>query len=93
MASKVWVNIGAGNGLLADGTKPFWTRVDLSSVGLCGICMRAITQEVLQMSTYKISLEIRLNYTFIINVTSPRVQGLNMGSLSLLSLSGRYVCV
>ena len=32
MGTQIWDNIGSGNGLLPDSTKPFtWTNVDLSS--------------------------------------------------------------
>ena len=59
MATKIWVNIGSGNGLLPDGTKPFtWTNVDWSSVKSSDIHIRAISQEMPQPSIPKISFKI-----------------------------------
>ena len=59
MATDVWVNIGSGNGLLPDGTKPSpKTIVDLSSAKSSGIHMTAISQEMSQPSITKISLKI-----------------------------------
>ena len=55
MATKIWVNIGSGNGLLPDGT---WTNVDSSSVKSIDIHMGAISQEIPQPSITKISLNI-----------------------------------
>ena len=40
MATWIWVNIGLGNGLLPDGTRPPLSKV------FCGIHRRAISQEV-----------------------------------------------
>ena len=37
MATMILDNIGSGNGLLPDGTKPLPDIVDLSSEGFCGI--------------------------------------------------------
>ena len=58
MASHILVNIGSGNGLLPDGTKPTWTNIDLSSVRASGIHLRAISQEIPQPPITKISLKI-----------------------------------
>ena len=59
MATKIWVNIGSGNGLLPDGTKPLpEPNVDLSSVKSSGIHLRAILQEIPQPSVTEISLKI-----------------------------------
>ena len=44
MATEIWVNIGSGNGLLPDGTKPLpEPNVDISSVRSSGIRLRAIS--------------------------------------------------
>ena len=48
---EIWVNIGLGNGLLPDGTKPLPEPslihyMNLSSKVFCGIQLRAISQEV-----------------------------------------------
>ena len=59
MATEIWVNIGSGNGLLPDGTKPLpepmlsdhqWSPSDIHS--------RAISQEMPQPSITKIRLKI-----------------------------------
>ena len=60
MATEIWVNIGSGNGLLPDGTKPLpepmltdhqWSPVTF-------IIIMAISQEMPQPSTTKIHLKI-----------------------------------
>ena len=51
MAKQIWVNIGSGNGLLPDGTKPIaWTNADLSS---SYIHRMAISQEIHQSAMTK----------------------------------------
>ena len=59
MATKIWVNIGSGNGLLPDGTKPLpgpmLTDHHLKS---SDIHSRSISQEMPQPSITKIHLEI-----------------------------------
>ena len=59
MVAEIWVNIGSGNGLLPDGTKPFpkpvLTDHHLKS---SGIHIRAISQEMPQPSITKIRLKI-----------------------------------
>ena len=54
---QIWINVGPGNGLLPDGTKPLmtWTNVDLSSVRYCGIDL--ISQEMLKISILDMSLK------------------------------------
>ena len=59
MATEIWVNIGSGNGLLPDGTKPLpepmltdnqWSPSDIH--------MKAISQEMPQPPVTKIHLKI-----------------------------------
>ena len=64
MVTEIWVNIGSGNGLLHDGTKPLpepmltdhqWSPKDID--------IRAISQEMPQPSITKIRLKIKyLNF-------------------------------
>ena len=58
MATEIWVNIGSGNGLLPDGTKPLPEPVDWSSVKSSDIHIRAISQEIPQPAITKIRLKI-----------------------------------
>ena len=55
MATEIWVNIGSGNDLLPDGTKPLPEPM-LSKSKSRDIHIRAISQEMLQPSITKISL-------------------------------------
>ena len=48
---QIWVNIGSGNGLLPDGTKPLPEPQKSSSNVFCGIHVRAISQWVLKSIT------------------------------------------
>ena len=59
MAAEIWVNIGSGNGLLPDGTKPLpepvltdhqWSPSDIH--------IREISREMPQTSIIKIHLKI-----------------------------------
>ena len=57
--SQTWVNIGSGDGLLPDGTKPLPEPMfALSSENTSDIHLRAISQEMHQPSITKISLKI-----------------------------------
>ena len=61
MATQILVNIGLGNGLLPDSTKPqaiTWTNLDLSSAKCCYNRIRAISQKIPQSSMDNISLKI-----------------------------------
>ena len=59
MVSFIWVNIVSSNGLLSNGTKPLpESSVDLSSMGFCSIYMKAVSWELLKISTHQISLRI-----------------------------------
>ena len=51
MATEIWVNIGSGNGVLPDGTKPLPEPMLIDH-------MRAIRQEISQTSITKIRLKI-----------------------------------
>ena len=56
---QIWVNIGLGNGLLPDGTKPLSEpNVDWSSVKSSDIHIKAISQQMPQPSITKIRLKI-----------------------------------
>ena len=59
MATEIWVNMGSGNGLLPDGTKPLpepmWTDHQWS---LVAFNIRAISQEMPQPLIIKIYLKI-----------------------------------
>ena len=57
MATKIWVDIGSGDGLLPDGTIT-WTNVDLSLVKSIDIHIRTNSQEMPQLSITKICLKI-----------------------------------
>ena len=58
MVTKIWVNIGSGNGLLPDGTKPTWTNVDLSSMTSSDIDLTANSQDITQPSITEINFKI-----------------------------------
>ena len=60
MATEIWVNIGSGNGLLPDGTKPLPEQMLTyhQYVKSSGIHLRAILQEIPQPSVTEISLKI-----------------------------------
>ena len=59
MATEIWVNIGSGNGLLPDGTKPLLKPdVDWSLAKSSDIHIRTISQEMPQISIKKICLKI-----------------------------------
>ena len=59
MVTEIWVNIGSGNGLLPDGTKPSpEPMLTWSSVKSSDINIREISQEMPQPSTIKIHLKI-----------------------------------
>ena len=65
MATEIWVNIGLGNGLLPDGTKPLPEPMLIdhdSSVKSNDIHIRAISQEMPQTSVTEILLEITYIY-------------------------------
>ena len=65
MVSYNLVNIDSDNGLLPVDTKPLSeNNVDLSLVGSCGICLKAILEEMLRKSTVE----------FKITTASPRGQ-------------------
>ena len=57
MATWNWVNIGSGNGLLPDGTKPLPEPVDLSLVRNIDINLRAISPKVHSRSNSEIALK------------------------------------
>ena len=60
MVSEIWVNIGSGNGLLPDGTKPLpepmLTYLQISP--MTDIHLRALSQEDLKMPINKTRLKI-----------------------------------
>ena len=60
MVTEIWVNIGSGNGLLPDGTKPLPEQMltSESSVKSSDIHIKEISQEMPQPSIYKICLKI-----------------------------------
>ena len=60
MAIAIWINIGSGNGLLPDGTKPLPEPMltEWSSVKSTDIHIRAISQEMPQLSISKIPWKI-----------------------------------
>ena len=59
VVTSIWVNIGSGNGLLPDGTKPLPEPVLTNhSWGLVAIHQRAILQEMRKISILDMSLEI-----------------------------------
>ena len=50
LVTQIWVNIGSGNGLVSDGTKPFtWTNLNLSLMRFYGIHIRAISRWVAKL--------------------------------------------
>ena len=58
MATRNWVNIGSGNGLLPDGTKPYLAQCWLISLmTFSGISLRAISQQVAKLQFYEISIK------------------------------------
>ena len=58
MATGVYVNIGAGNGLLPDGTKPLpEPMLTNAQWGCCGIHLIAMSQEILKIFTVEMSLK------------------------------------
>ena len=57
MATWNWVNIGSGNGLLPDGTKPLPEPVDLSLVRSIDINLMAISPKIPSRSITKITLK------------------------------------
>ena len=60
MASQNLVNIGSGDGLLPDGTKPLPEPM-LSSIEVLWHTPKAISQEMLKVSILDMSLEITVN--------------------------------
>ena len=61
MVTQNWVNIGSGNGLLPDVTKPLPGPI-ISEV--CGIHLGALAQEMLEISILDMSLKIsHLDYS------------------------------
>ena len=59
MATEIWVNIGSGNGLLPDGTKPLpEPMLTYHHLRSSGIHLRAILQEIPQPSVTEMSLKI-----------------------------------
>ena len=60
MVTEIWVNIGSGNGLLPDGTKPLPDAMDFSLVKCFGIHLRAVSQELLINFRWNMCLEIAL---------------------------------
>ena len=59
MVAKNWVNIGSGNDLFPDGTKPIIrTNVDLWLLSCCGIHLSAISWEILKISIFDIVWKI-----------------------------------
>ena len=61
MATQIWVNIGSGNGLLPDGTKPLpEPNICLSSKVFCGINRGAVSEEVLMNLIRNIGSKITL---------------------------------
>ena len=68
MATKIWVNIGSGNGFLPDDTKPL---PDWSSAKSYDIHIRAISQEMPQPPLTEIHLKKLRIWNFI--QISPRL--------------------
>ena len=59
MATEIWVNIGSGNGLLPDGTKPLpEPMLSDHQLNPLDIHIRAISQQMPQPSITKIRLKI-----------------------------------
>ena len=59
MATEIWVNIGSGDGLLCDGTKPLpEPMLTDHQWGPSGVHIRTISQEIPQPSITKIHLKI-----------------------------------
>ena len=56
MVTKIWVNIGSGNDLLPDGTKPLSELIDFSSMEICGINLRTVSHELLKILMHKLYL-------------------------------------
>ena len=59
MVTEIWVNIGSGNGLLPDGTKPLLEPMLTSSVRSSDIHLRASSQELPQPSIIEIICKIK----------------------------------
>ena len=58
MMTEIWVNIGSGNGLLPDGTKPLpEPMLDLSSVRCHGIHLRALSLDDVKIPINKTRLK------------------------------------
>ena len=59
MVTQIWVNIGSGNSLLPDGTKPFtWSKVDLLSNVFFSIHLRAISHKIPMNLIHKVYQQI-----------------------------------
>ena len=72
MVTEIWVNIGSGNGLLSDSTKPLPELMfDWPSVKSSDIHIRAISQEMPQPSITKIHVK---NYISKTSFEFPRGQ-------------------
>ena len=69
MATWIWINTGAGNGLLPDGTKPL--HEPILTVKIYGIHLRVSSQEMPKISLLDMSLKVT-NLTIILG--SPRGQ-------------------
>ena len=60
MATKIWVNIGSGNGLVAWRHQAItWTNIDLSSGRWCDIHLKTSSQEIPQPSITEIICKIK----------------------------------
>ena len=73
MAREIWVNIGSGNGLLPDGTKPLPEPMLTDHVKSSDIDIKVISQEMPQPSITKICLKI----TYLKFLQIPRGQWVN----------------
>ena len=73
MVTKIWVNIGAGNGLVLFGNIT-WIYVAFLFVSCYGIHLRAILQQVLKLLFCKMSSKIISDR---ITATSPGTNGLS----------------
>ena len=58
MATEIWVNIGSGNGLVPDGTKPLPEPMLTDHQKSTDIHIRVISQKMSQPSIIKICLKI-----------------------------------
>ena len=79
MATEIWVNIGSGNGLLPDSTKPLPEPM-LPCVMSSDIHLRLILQEIPQPSITKISSKIACQ---IFQSNLPGAKELNESQTSL----------